>query len=49
MSIQFADAGEWWAMNNLLCALEPLVNAFGSDYGERLAAAKKSLTPDDDA
>ena len=49
MSIQLADRGEWWAMNNLLCSLEPVVNPFGTDYGERLAAAKVSVTPTEDA
>ena len=49
MTIELADRGEWWAMNNLLCALEPLVNPFGSDYSERLAAAKAEVTPAEDA
>jgi hypothetical protein len=49
MTIELADRGEWWAMNSLLCALEPLVNPFGSDYSVRLAAAKASVTPTEDA
>jgi hypothetical protein len=49
MTIELADRGEWWAMNNLLCALEPIVDPFGSDYGDRLAAAKLAVAPADDA
>ena len=47
MEVALADRGEWWAMNNLLCALEPRVNPFGSDYSERVAAAKAALLPEE--